>query len=866
MSYSPSSRLTDWRDRVSERTRSPWPGPRPMRAGRDLQSALVGRDRDSENFARMVKDFDVTVFTGNSGVGKSSMLEIGLLPTLETAGWRVLLCNQWSRLADGVTLDELLFEQNADRMPALVRLGSDGGKSLLSTLDRTFPDRSVVVLDQFEELIRDQRRDFQRALRWIENAASTTSVRIVISLRVEHEHELNGPYGLKVGPFRQTRFELGPITDLSDIRQIITGANQGRSVHPISETATKALLLSWENAGAPDGPSDRSLLHLQALLFVLWMGRESETIQEADVIRLRRELGLSSQSGGELTQAEDARLYFNALTRAVAVSLSACQEACSPDASAKWAGLDPVLTSRAWDMLQAMSGHLSSGGYKVSLSREALAGLVIFREGSSALARFADEVEAARKRLAYHVDMAAFGRSVDGIDWLNVPRSVLLDEPTPRGLPHEFGERPWELDEHDLTGGVMMGLRPRDALVEEFRAFYFALEWLRTTELVRLTTSSRGQTLITLVHDLFGDGLDQWSTSAVRGADAAVHQFSAVRGVEMDWRSSKAPSSISDPVVANLRWRACDVSADLKGTTFVNCDFRGTRFHDSSFEGVAFVNCMLDDVEFVKCSIVGSASRVLAPQTTRSASPPAFFIPHVPAPVIQSLQRYRELPTFGGEAGRLGLYSQMAGLVAVPARVGDDPSQAVFEPQVGGLSMFGGRVSSLKVRACDFGSTGRLSLHRVAGTSVEFADQLEARLDIDGAAIRGLTVTRPIDAEPDNSRRGGAEQDPFDIAITDSRIVNLWFGIGLRGHASIEGRIWQLFNAADREKFEVSVSDDSVVHGLVNVAPFLGERAGFQENSLGRLVGEVELASHIIDYRERPLASELSSSAAVGRT
>jgi hypothetical protein len=62
------NRLSAWRKQVALRTDSPWPGPRPMRAGRDSRSALVGRSGDSKNFARLVYDSDVVVFTGASGL------------------------------------------------------------------------------------------------------------------------------------------------------------------------------------------------------------------------------------------------------------------------------------------------------------------------------------------------------------------------------------------------------------------------------------------------------------------------------------------------------------------------------------------------------------------------------------------------------------------------------------------------------------------------------------------------------------------------------------------------------------------------------------------------------------------------------
>lgn len=835
--------LTRWRQLVAEQTTSRWPGPRPMRHDRERPDDLVGREDDCKDFERMVRDHEVTVFTGASGVGKSSMLEMGLLPTLRKDGWQVLTVRQWSRLTPGTTLEELVFQQNRADLPALVRLKVDSGAALIATLDDMFRDRSVIILDQFEELMRDQRKEFQQALRWITETASEHKVRIVISLRVEHEHELSGTYGLQVGPYRQTRFELAPITDVDDLRKIIEGKDGRHLGTAISQTASNALLKAWKGAGTLEGPADRGLLHLQALLYVLWIDKRGGTITPADITRLRAEVD---------AEKDDARLYSRALTRAVQVSLDACQRACEPNEESEWPGIDPVLSSRALDLIQAMSGHLSSGGFKVTQAREELARLVIFREGVTGLARSVDRAEPARRALAVLVDAHHDDDTDDEVAWLEVSRTELFGAERPRDWP-------WELDPLDLTGGVLLGLRPEDSLLEEYRAFYFGLEWLYTCELVRLTTASSGQTMVTLVHDLFGRGLNRWSEATVRGAEAAIHQFAAVRGVEMNWKSSTAPSTIREPVATNLRWRACDVSADFEGITFVNCDFRGTRFFNSTFDGVAFVNCMLDDVEFLECTITGAARPAPPPlpPEQRPDKPPAFFVAHAPEGMLASLRRHREVSVPGD--GAPGLYSQTAGIPAVPGTEGLDPSEQVFKPQPGGLSMFGGRVSSLKVRACEFGKDGWLSLRGVAGTSVEFNDQLAARVEIDGSAIRGLTITRPVDAEPDRKRWQEGDDHPFDIRITDSRIVNVWFGIGLRGAASFDaGPVWQLFNAADRKQFKVTIGKDRV-YGVVNAEPNEAEEMGFTKGTLGSKaeVEVVELTSRIIDYRKRPLPSEL---------
>src|SRR5947209_8717120 len=112
------SLLGGWWNQVRDRTECPWPGPRPMRASRDRRGVLVGRGEDSKDFARLVYDTDVVVFTGISGVGKSSMLQLDLIPTLRDAGYTVLYCDNWNRSSEATDADDLIQRQVKEQISA----------------------------------------------------------------------------------------------------------------------------------------------------------------------------------------------------------------------------------------------------------------------------------------------------------------------------------------------------------------------------------------------------------------------------------------------------------------------------------------------------------------------------------------------------------------------------------------------------------------------------------------------------------------------------------------------------------------------------------------------------------------------------
>ena len=752
------SLLNDWRQSVLESTKSPWPGPRPMKEGRYSVGELVGRDDDVTKFKRLLFDTDVVVFTGSSGVGKTSLLRVRLVPELRESGYTVVVCNVWSRRSDEIAAivresvdpatkaDMLLRALLADSIPARARLGLADGQDLLAALNTYYRDKCVVVLDQFEELMRYQPDAFQWLLRWIEKAASQTKIRIVVSLRVEHEHQLNGREGLRLGPFSQKRYELPPIVDPEHIRQIVDGPNAsddelGVDQPVISPGARKKIVTAWTKAGLEGSPQDRGLLHLQALLLVLWTRVGGRCIETADIAR-------------HFPKLDGAALFKTALAEAVAVSVDKCIACCVS------VGIPDVLAARTKHYVRAISAYLSSGGFKVDLARENLAQLVVFRDSLHDLSSGSrQDTEPARKELATLVDESMADEptsdGVETVDWITVQRQQLLVR------TDEVPELDKSPDPDDLSAGVLLGRSPVESLLEEYRSFYFAVEWLRICELIRITTPEADKTMVSLIHDLFGDGLIRWSSAAIGNhsgvtVEDAVNQFSALRGVRISWKNETDTKRLSEsPLLVNLRWKYCDVAADFKDLTFVNCDFQGTVFRDCTFEGVHFANCTLDDVEFIDCTVAGSPTLMPSsadfPREERSrlGTQPSFLLmPHTVTEsdslraVLKSLSWYaeprKELTT------KSALYSFTAGLAARPSSRFDKERGLSFEAHSGGLTMLGGRLSSLKVRNCDFGSDGWMSLRQVAGTSVEFAEQTHLRLETFDTAIRGLTITRPV--------------------------------------------------------------------------------------------------------------------------
>lgn len=828
-------RLGEWQDAIRG-IKCPWPGPKPIESE---SNQLRGRLREVADLAASCLTNDLVVIRGDSGVGKSSLLMSGLIPELEKQNIEVLYCNKW----DGEVGS---WPEAAQHVVdhAKVSTGPENpfaGPAM--DLASRFPDRLVIVLDQFEEAIRNSPWLAHHTLKWIEEAAGVTSIRFVVSLRSEHEHELAG---LLTKPFaRRERREIKPITDARAIRLIIAG-KPGEAM-PIDADATDLLLEAWEASQEPDVATawDRAgLLHLQAALFDLWMlpRDDPEMITKGDVEKL-----LTACAEERAVGEHDAvrGLLGYALEKSVEISVDLCVKACSA------VDVPTVVVNQARWIFREVTGHLSSGGYKTPQHMWELAERVIGLGGPS--------ICAAVRRIVEPIYY--------GPDWLGVQRSDHLRELL--AIPGQGKQ---------LGSGAAAGLHDAEVMFELYRCYFLALEWLTTFNIARLARGTTGR-FVTLSHDRYERGLKAWRRREAASFKEAVEQLTSLRGEDLSWpdvgsyREHLTPNRTADHalvaiaagqrLVVNVNWRSCTISdTDFTDVVFVSCDFLGTTFEGCTFQGATFVNCVLDQVDFVSCRVVGAAQyprEELLGQIKKDASmlsdPPTFSI-DVPVPLARSLGALRTdaaLPAAERHAhlvvGESGVPARpMAG----PAEERDVRAFAALPIRSGGLSMCGGRLSSLTFRRCAFdGELDKVSLRHVAGSSLEICEQRSGTFDLFGAGIRALAVTRPVDDLADPAPETAPPPRPFLLQATQVRVVNAWFGARLRGTATFtKSKIWNAINASE-DDFTVDI-DDCQYYGLVNTGQpkNSGMNSDFTINGLGASAEEVLEFSRNVDFRE----------------
>ena len=162
--------------------RSPFPG---LAAFTEADAGnFFGRETEVETLGTKLKRLHMVALVGPSGVGKSSLLRAGLLPSLP-GDWGRVVCTPGT--APFVALGEALAPQlsgDTDALRALVRFDDlDVVVSLFGRWRSRFDD-AVVVLDQFEELFTQNPDDVQtRFATLLGRLPLEADVRVLLSLR-----------------------------------------------------------------------------------------------------------------------------------------------------------------------------------------------------------------------------------------------------------------------------------------------------------------------------------------------------------------------------------------------------------------------------------------------------------------------------------------------------------------------------------------------------------------------------------------------------------------------------------------------------------------------------------------------------------
>lgn len=748
--------LRDWRNTLLKSDDSPYVGPRPQTLTRD-RGMLIGRREDLERIEKAVIHRSLVVLDGDSGVGKSSLLQNGLYGVLEDSGFAVLVNRQWKATGDPLdsraALDRYLVDgirRTHETLRLDVPQGLDAvslaeGSGLYGWLDADRGDTAtVLILDQFEELFRLHGERTEQIVKWVIDAGYQSSLRVILSLRTDSLHRLD-PLLRGVKPYSMDRIRLEEIDREDDIRQVMRTPRQAKgnaglaapkkkgSRIAMSDPAVERLMVAWR-AHRP------KLLDLQATLYALYFrakrrgGKRSDTRSDASstgasvtMIEPADIAGLAAEAPGPRSRGKIPNLFAVGLREAIRLKIDLAAQA------SRAAKLDPYLLSGTMEAAKRIAPLLSSSDFKVPIHELELAQRALAREMRVLERSLLEEHELltgemadpqrpwlTRNRVAERLYRALRSSG----DLLEVRPDQI--EPL-RGLQKKIDEQEQPPGRWNAPAGPMLYQTAMATLFEELRRVAFAIEWLETTEIARKDPDG----ILLLIHDRSGEALKEWADAQKEEPSAALRLLTGARGEHFVWAQGIGnldSRAGHHEVIANVNWRDCRIQTDFRLIVFVNCDFTGSRFDRCTFEGVTFLNCILNGATFEACEIRGAndqepvvrlASKVRQKGGKRRLAPS--FTVEARSDEVRTFSLYQ-----GADGqNRSSFFSDTAGVAAVPggrppdhsgellahfATAGDaqGPQDGRFRPgrpakvtpTTGGVTMVGGLLHFLTVVRC----------------------------------------------------------------------------------------------------------------------------------------------------------------------
>ena len=624
-----------------------YPGPRPLR--RDDTQLLVGRDRDVARLVYQIYNYSVVEVTAPSGTGKSSILAAGVIPALENYGFTVVTLRSWAEVRGDQPADYYYQALKRAFLETQVAAGKDpedqsvwpeDSEAGLVWIEQRFGGSLVVIFDQLEELMRVNAHQAQQFLEQVVRVARESSLRQVLSLRSEFKSQLNVVESqLAIMQWQWYRLEeisdefLGDVIHAPRLLASRDDDASGAELWPISDDVVRTLVDGWR--GAKNHSTSLGLLHLQAALWVL-----EEQIGDVNTPWTAEAAAGSSfytnLAGAEKHDAQ-AKAISSALLLFVKLSLARLERSLNRDAESESLVVpgDEEVTKRKPRRIKPGTetrfavarfvDDLSSAGYKIPMSVDDL--FLKCYEGLQDLR--ADRPQLSKLRRIW--EKANVIGSQDPTDLLRVAVERLPEwqpegETEPLQLRDRFfSGRLWKDPRHteDRESAALDALEGLCALEVVFQR---ALMWLDSRGIVRITPDFSGVKLVTLIHDGFGDALNEWAARAAKEPDYYLRALvgengtSVLGGARVSGYNDTEDEQFDNSAWA-LQFSGCSIDrTDFVDVVFDSCDLRGTIFFECRFENVKFRNCYMPGALFIGPQVAGAQGLLFTDTITRTVS------------------------------------------------------------------------------------------------------------------------------------------------------------------------------------------------------------------------------------------------------
>jgi len=637
----------------------PWPGPRPYSEAE--WQLFRGRADEVTRVINVMTGGPLTILTGDSATGKTSLVRAGLVPELRNRRyhpegsllkWPTLLLRRWGA-EGGHTVEEILVGQLGEAIKDIRRWGEqesqsaaiedakifenclaqdrsscrDGTEALRALLtiagkmkeqgNEDSPLGLILILDQFEEVLRPGGETAASAVRIVSDLYryGQDTIRVLLSMRQEYLYALKD-LELLVGGLASRSVVLKPLTKPTMIE--VVGKVAERGGLPISEDAAKkvvgwlkvkreqsrgAKLGSLDREGRQETSSSPDLLRLQAVLWELFrfaVEKEESTV----TVKVLEEFLREKDEGPE-------GLVDGALERWVEYAIR--KEIQSGRGQASGRSRDEASIYEKW---------LLRDGCMQRETLDAQVRRIAVRIGPNLSSM--DYKVPQEENVLFRLSM---GEEIWRLGMKDARRKKLMeiiDEDPPRLNADTLGLQD-RIDDPSLLE-LVAGLARKDEwspartaneLVVCFRETLDRLA--RGNVLLQTKREIGGSPAVVweLVHDQFGPAFANWgrdNKDTWKDCEASIVICNGVQPITVrEGHLGHGPRETCYRI-RHVSWRGCKIEPIgeeglvLEGVEFEDCFLTGTIFENCVFKGGAFRRCVMNGGLFVGCVFQASES------------------------------------------------------------------------------------------------------------------------------------------------------------------------------------------------------------------------------------------------------------------
>jgi len=583
------------------------PGPIPY--SQYQERYYFGRFKELRDVYSKIITHQLTILTADSGAGKSSIINAGIVPMLRRRRHKdiyerftspmgiTLVLRQWGEepLLKGIEsyfeeVDKFLKKESevqgreSDDELNLRRINSD--KLVVSEIISKYQNRTdemgllkeintntegdlILILDQFEEYMgsgiddyHESNKALNRALKMVSSIIMTCpGIRVVLSLRKEYIDQLQPLEDLIGVSLGSMRYNLPSISN-SQIKEILSSIFLvEKNVDINSETID--MLSSWIIGDAPS-EANANMLKTQALLVNVLRFAEN-CVDREDFIQVSKETLVnylmkvfSNEDSAKITDDSfnefGSKLADNSLEEYILNLFYNDDKGVS-------------LTTR---MIVQLAGLLTTpGGYKAHISKNQMYYNVLLPELSQYKQKYPDFTYSSTTSFETLVeDVEIFQARLDtsGIKQQNI-----------------------------ISGNFYIEQqRDADVLRSLGKALADAIMVLVKHQIVKKHTGVKSS-VYELVHDGFCTPLLKWADSAKKTISYTLWAITGQIGQTFSWEDVKDD-------ILGCSWIGCFVHhTTFKDCKFDNCELKATVFSECVFDNTTFTNCDLSGILFKNC-------------------------------------------------------------------------------------------------------------------------------------------------------------------------------------------------------------------------------------------------------------------------